>query len=317
MADETQTQQQDQQETLRPEPKPEHSVPAPMPRERAALNAQASGVLPIIPTNIEEAQRYASGLIAAGIVPDAFTFRKNVLSTPEEIEAGAPPIKHRQGEVNAPLVLMGVLKAMELGVGPQTGLAGLLPLNGRFTVWGDLAAALVQSRGMVANQKAQRIGPQFDPDTPMGDWPNDYGWEVRYWRVGQPDPYIGTFTVREARRAGLWMNTNRDPWVKYPDRMLYNRARAFPLRDGFADALAGLSIAEEVMDTLPPVEEEMKQIETKRSLLTDDEPDERPATVAQEPAQAEEPEQPTDQAQPSGEGPQGPSEGGEQPSLLP
>jgi hypothetical protein len=77
------------------------------------------------------------------------------------------------------------------------------------------------------------------------------------------------------------MNVKKQPWILYPDRMLFNRARAFPLRDGFADALMGLSIAEEVMDAMPSVEEE-RRIETKRlSALTDDEPEteSKPETV--------------------------------------
>ncbi|MGH6729111.1 MAG: hypothetical protein ACREBK_03065, partial [Sphingomicrobium sp.] len=82
-------------------------------------------------------------------------------------------------------------------------------------------------------------------------------------------PYIGRFTVRDAERAGLWMNAKRKPWVHYPKRMLFNRARAFALRDGFADALAGLSITEEVLDTLPPVEEAAK---LRPPSLADDEP---------------------------------------------
>ncbi len=243
---------------------------------KAPLEAQAAGVLPIIPTNIEEAQRYATGLIAAGIVPDAFKFRKNEFVDGEQVAW--------EGQVNAPLVLMGVLKAMEVGVAPQTGLGGLLPINGRFTVWGDLAAALVQNGGKVANQTAVRVGPAFDPEDPMGNWPPEYGWEVRYWRIGQPNPYIGRFTVRDAKRANLWMNTSRKPWIMYPDRMLFNRARAFALRDGFADALSGLSIAEEVIDSLPPPEAR-EQAQGRLSALLDDEPDasevDAPETVSE------------------------------------
>jgi hypothetical protein len=37
--------------------------------------------------------------------------------------------------------------------------------------------------------------------------------------------------------------------------MLFNRARAFALRDGFADALNGLEIAEEVRDMMPAEED--------------------------------------------------------------
>jgi hypothetical protein len=252
---------QDEQQTEAPE---ESTAVAVAPRPKAALEAQAAGVLPILPTNIEEAQRYASGMISAGIVPDAFKYSAKEAGKTEGV---------REGDINASLVLMGVLKAMELGVAPQTGLAGLLPLNGRFSVWGDLAIGLAQREGLITKQTRVHIGPAFDPSMPLGEWPEEFGYEVRYWRKGQDEPYIGRFTVRDAKRANLWMNSSKKPWIMYPDRMLFNRARAFALRDGFADALGGLSIAEEVMDTLPSVEEEAR-VETKRlTALLDDEPE--------------------------------------------
>ena len=132
-------------------------------RPKAALNAQEGGVLPILPRNIEEAQRYASGLIQAGIVPDAFRY-----SAKEAQELGNPQLN---GSPNAPLILMGVLQAMELGVGPQSGLKWLLPLRGRFTIWGDLAGALAQQKGLIVNQTVNYVGPAFDEDTPLGQWP--------------------------------------------------------------------------------------------------------------------------------------------------
>ena len=135
---------------------------------------------------------------------------------------------------------------------PQTGLSGLLPLNGRFAVWGDLAAALVHRTGAVAKQQTVEIGAgSFDFGAHPSEWPDVFGIRFLIWRVGQDDPYVGEFTVRDAKRAGLWNNARKQPWVMYPRRMLYNRARAFALRDGFADGLAGLTIAEEVVDYLP------------------------------------------------------------------
>jgi hypothetical protein len=234
-------------------------------RPKAALAAQSAGVLPILPTNIEEAQRYASGMIQAGIVPEAFKFSKDVMGPP-----GSEGLVARKGEVNAPLVLMGVLKSMEIGVAPQTGLSGLLPLNGRFSVWGDLAAALVQRGGQVTSNTVRQIGPAIAPGTPLGEWPDDYGYEVRYWRKGQTEPYIGRFTVLDAKRAHLWMHQYKKPWLEYPDRMLFNRARAFALRDGFADALMGLSIAEEVIDAQPAAEEAKDETKRLSSLIDDD-----------------------------------------------
>jgi hypothetical protein len=213
---------------------PADEIPKP---ERALVPLTAQGeVMAIMPTTIEEAARYANGLCLSGIVPDAFR------------EGGK-----RDGLPNQPLVMMGILKSMELGVPPQTGLAGLLPLNGRFAVWGDLAAALVHRTGEVAKQQHIELGiGAFDPGAPIGDWPDAYGIRFMIWRKGQEDPYIGEFTVRDAKRAGLWNNVRKQPWIQYPKRMLYNRARAFALRDGFADGLHGLTIAEEVMDYAPP-----------------------------------------------------------------
>lgn len=227
----------------------EHSVPAV--RDRPQLVAQES-VLAIMPTTIEEAGRYAMGLVRAGIVPDAFKDKAT-------------------GQANPELVMMGVLKSMELGVPPQTGLAGLLPINGRFSVWGDLAAALVQRTGQVEKQETVELGAGFDPNTAIADWPADYGFRVLYWRTGQETPYVGEFTVRDAKRAGLWANARRQPWISYPKRMLFNRARAFALRDGFADGLSGLTIAEEAMDVLPPPVDE-RGPSKRLSALVDDEP---------------------------------------------
>lgn len=230
-------------------------APVPAVREKPKLVAQEN-VLAIMPTTIEEAGRYASGLCRAGIVPDAFR------------EGG-----RKENPANPELVMMGVLKSMELGVPPQTGLSGLLPLNGRFSVWGDLAAALVQRTGQVERQQTVEVGTKPDEDKSVGEWPDDFGYRVMYWRKSQADPYIGEFTVRDAKRAGLWNNARRQPWILYPKRMLFNRARAFALRDGFADGLSGLTIAEEVMDHLPPPVDERGPSKRLSSLIDQEEQD--------------------------------------------
>ena len=54
------------------------------------------------------------------------------------------------------------------------------------------------------------------------------------------------FSVQDARRAGLWGRPG--PWSQYPQRMLQMRARAFALRDAFADVLGGLYLREELED---------------------------------------------------------------------
>lgn len=200
------------------------------------LAADGQGVMAITPRDLPEAVKYANGLALSGIVPDSF-------------RVGGK----RDNDVNIPLVTMGVLKALEIGMPPQTGLAFLLPINGRFTVWGDGAWALVQREGQLASHTVEWHFPEnFDKHTvPLDRWPNEVGCKVSMWRRGQVDPYVGEYSVGRARRAGLWNNTSKKPWITDPERMLFNRARAFPMRDGFADALFGLGITEEVRDITP------------------------------------------------------------------
>ena len=221
---------------------------------RAPLAADGGGVFPIVPRDLEQAIRYARGLAESGIVPDAF-----------RIKGG-----EYNGQVDVNLVAMGVLKVLEIGLPPQTGLAFLLPLNGRFSVWGDGAWALIQRAGQLASHTVEWHFPaNFDKDTtPLDKWPVEISCTVRLWRVGQKEPYIGKFSVGDAKRANLWNNARKQPWILYPERMLFNRARAFPQRDGFADALFGLSIAEEVMDSMA----EPKRLTVDNSALDDDLP---------------------------------------------
>jgi hypothetical protein len=240
--------------------------PAPPKRAIVPLTATGEGVQAIIPKDTDEAARMARAIIASGIVPESFTYS-------EDIRDNKGELIHAKGEPNASLLTIGILKAMELGLPPLTGLSYLLPINNRFTIWGDGAVALAQSHRLVAKQTHVKIGPAMDPSLELKDWPDEYGHEVRYWRVGQDEPYVGRYTVKDAKRANLWLNVKRQPWIKYPDRMLFNRARAFALRDAFADALSGLAIAEEVKDMTPALVDggEVRAISKKSALSDDDE----------------------------------------------
>ena len=62
-------------------------------------------------------------------------------------------------------------------------------------------------------------------------------------RSGRSEPITRTFSIDDAKRAGLWQKPG--PWTDYPDRMLMMRARAFALRDAFPDVLMGLYLREE------------------------------------------------------------------------
>jgi hypothetical protein len=146
-------------------------------------------------------------------------------------------------------------------------LKGIAIINGRPSIWGDLAVALVQSKNLIEEMEHHYTG---EPDA------DDRTCHVVIKRRGQEKPYDGHFSVKDAKRAKLWLNPRKQPWIDYPERMLFNRARAFALRDGFADALAGLAIREELED-LPPepkpvslefLNDEPNQVENSGEVVT-------------------------------------------------
>lgn len=231
--------------TVEPEVQAEGQVPA-VRTPKAPLAMGEGGY--ILPTTMEEAYRMAVAVIKGGMMPDSY----------KDIDA----------EKQAQKVMLGLASAMEAGLPPLYGLRQIAIINGRPAMWGDAMMALVQSKKLLANQTVREVGPSFDPTLPPAQWPDEFGICVSLWRRGQTDPYTGTFTVADAKRAGLWMNGSKKPWIQYPKRMMTMRARAFPLRDGFADAIAGIAVREEVEDYYTPED----QLLPKTSAVDDDEP---------------------------------------------
>jgi hypothetical protein len=78
-------------------------------------------------------------------------------------------------------------------------------------------------------------------------------------RRNEPE-VTATFSVADAKRAQLWGKAG--PWTQYPTRMLAMRARAFALRNLYADVLRGMGSAEELQDI--PTETPAVQVEPAR-----------------------------------------------------
>jgi hypothetical protein len=188
------------------------------PPVKSMLVAEAGGVLAILPKDLDQAWRYAAMVVKAGLAPSSYD------NDPQK-------------------VVIGILAGLELGVPPMQALKGIAIINNRPAIWGDLATALIQSKGVVKNTQHHYSG---DPDT------DEYTANFLIWRKGQENPYEGHFSIKDAKRAQLWGNARKRPWIEYPTRMLFNRARAFALRDGFSDCLCGLAIAEEAQDMPAP-----------------------------------------------------------------
>lgn len=122
----------------------------------------------------------------------------------------------------------------EIGLGPMQALQSIAVVNGRPTVWGDAALALVRS-SLVCESVDEGVEGKGDD-------------RVGFCTVARrgEKPQTRTFSVADAKRAGLWGKTG--PWTQYPERMLQLRARGFALRDAFPDVLRGLITREEAAD---------------------------------------------------------------------
>ena len=127
-------------------------------------------------------------------------------------------------------ILVAVQWGAEVGLKPLQALQNIAVINGRPALWGDAVVALVRGSGLL----------EYMQETAEGDTA-----VCRIKRKGQPEE-VRTFSQSDAKAAGLAGKSG--PWSQYPARMRQMRARAFALRDVFADVLKGLAVAEEVQD---------------------------------------------------------------------
>jgi hypothetical protein len=188
-------------------------VPAP---EHAAMPRPpiVAGARPtaLVPQSMDEAYRLANAVCEAGLAP--------------------------QGLDKPAKAMIAIMAGLEVGMTPMQSLQRIAVVNGRVTIWGDGAIGLVRGSGLCEFVR-ERIDGEGDARAAV----------CSVKRRGEPEEVTRRFSVADARTAGLWGKGG--PWKQYPDRMLQMRARAFALRDVFADVLGGLYIREEIEDDRP------------------------------------------------------------------
>jgi hypothetical protein len=134
--------------------------------------------------------------------------------------------------------MLAIQHGSEVGLSPMQSLQSIAVINGRPTIWGDAALALVQSSPVCEYVREYTEG-EGDGLVAV----------CEAKRRGYPAPTVVRFSVADAKKAGLWGKSG--PWSQYSSRMLTLRARGFALRNAFADALRGLITAEEAQDYQP------------------------------------------------------------------
>jgi hypothetical protein len=132
-------------------------------------------------------------------------------------------------------ILVCVQWGYEMGLAPMQALQNIAVINGKPSVYGDTALALVQ-----ASPVCEDVQEYFEDE----GTPNPVA--VCVAKRKNRSPVTVRFSVEDARRAGLW--GKQGPWQAYPKRMMQMRARGFALRDAFPDVLKGLITAEEAQD---------------------------------------------------------------------
>lgn len=125
---------------------------------------------------------------------------------------------------------------MEVGLPPMRSLQSIAVVNGTPCIYGDAQLALVKASGQLIHFKEYYEGNEGEDNFAAG---------CEIQREGDSDITVEKFTVQDAKNAKLW--GKQGTWQTHPKRMLRYKARAFALRDKFADVLLGLTHSVEEM----------------------------------------------------------------------
>lgn len=197
--------------------------------ERPSKPALLAGgaISAIVPQSIEESFRLSEAIHMSGMAPSGF-------DSPQK-------------------VMIAMLAGLEIGLPPMAAVQSVAVINNRPCIWGDALIGVVRKSPLCQH---------------VTEWIEGEGDEMVAYcethRKGEPRPVKMSFSVADAKKAGLWQTEarvtktsksggtyqkdNDSPWYKYPKRMLQMRARAWCLRDVYADVTKGMQVREEVED---------------------------------------------------------------------
>lgn len=188
----------------------------------------------IYPQSVEEVYRLATMALKAGMLK-----RQRTGYGDNAVEEGDEAVLARG--------TMIIMQGMEIGVPPMQAVQLLAMINGRITAHSEAVPGLLFANGFKIKETWT--------GTEMAD---DWTCHIELTRPNG-DKHVGTFSVKEAKQAGLWDQSptktaygktkpNDSAWFRYPKRMLKARALGFAGKDGGSDALKGIQIREEAED---------------------------------------------------------------------
>ena len=129
-----------------------------------------------------------------------------------------------------------IMAGKQLGISMFQALENITVINNKTSISGALAMALVYRSGLLEDRTKAYVGE--------GD---DRKCVCTTKRKGQSKTTC-EFSIKDAKKAGLYPGKQGSGWSSYPDRMLFWRAMGFCLREDFSDVIQGLYLSEELAD---------------------------------------------------------------------
>ena len=134
--------------------------------------------------------------------------------------------------------IMIIQAGKEIGLAPWASMNKIAMINGSLSVYGEAAMGLCQSSPKWC-EMSHREWFTGDDDAFIA--------HCQMGRVGG-QPHEATYSVADARRAGLWGMVSRSgkamPWMTDPKGMSMWRARHRVMKAKFSDVLMGMSMRE-------------------------------------------------------------------------
>lgn len=164
-------------------------------------------VTPLVPTNLDEAWRLSDGLSRSSLVPPQYQ------GHPEN-------------------VLAAFYMAQDLGVSAMQAMREIYVVKGRPTASSALKTALVRQSHLCILWECVETTRERAT--------------FRTQRQGDQKPTTLSFTIEQAKQAGLYPGKPDSAWNSYPENMLRARAASFLADLVYPDVVKGLKTPEEV-----------------------------------------------------------------------
>jgi hypothetical protein len=166
----------------------------------------------------------------------------------------------KEYEKNPNAVMVACQFGAQLGLSLMASIQNIAVVNGHPTLWGDSMLALVKDSNQL-DVFVEYFSGEYEKDAfcavciakrkGMG---SEYNPEDSLDLMQRKGIIVNTFSIADAKRAGVWGGTGKEEWqkkmsawYKHPKRMMKMRARAFTLRDGWPDILKGMHAQEEMV----------------------------------------------------------------------